>query len=626
MGFIYDTLGLKGYRYFIFILFHISPSSTALYDLLDQLDDAETSENELVLIPPIPEDNSDEYSGDEEEEEVDLDHLPGRILRSTVEPRRPAIESDDEHEESSAPVPGPNRQRGRGRAGRSGAQSRQRAVETWMKAKTTSGNHALFPEKNTTRYKDFQPHQLFELFFDEVLLSEIIRQSLLYATKKAGVNLALSVSELKVFLAILLLSGYSSVPRQRMYWECGPDVFNEAVSKAMRRQRFMDIKRFIHFEEQVNKEDRYSKVRLLATHLQAAFLEHYIPSRFLSHDEALIKYFGKSSLKQSIRMKPIRFGYKVWCLNDPLGYLVAFELYQGQNFQGDADVDLRLEKCSGTVIHLLNKLQSVDAMKNLQFHITFDNLFTSIGLLRELHNRGLHGTGTVRQNRVPSDPLLSVDRMKKKERGYSESAKSSDGAIKLTRWKDNQVVTIMSTLYGVYPQDQASRWSREQKKRILVTRPAAVREYNRQMGGTDRMNQNVNKYRIRVQGKKFYWHVFTWLLDVAVGNAWSLHRQIGGGMDLLEFRRSIVMFYLKAFGATPSAPGPRPQRPIGDAARYEGRDHWPQKIQDDGRKRCANPNCDGRDRNGRNPLSRFQCTRCEVALCLERCFMNYHTR
>jgi hypothetical protein len=43
----------------------------------------------------------------------------------------------------------------------------------------------------------------------------------------------------------------------------------------------------------------------------------------------MIKYFGKSVLKQAIRNKPIRFGFKSWGLSTVSGYVICFELYQG---------------------------------------------------------------------------------------------------------------------------------------------------------------------------------------------------------------------------------------------------------------------------------------------------------
>jgi len=39
------------------------------------------------------------------------------------------------------------------------------------------------------------------------------------------------------------------------------------------------------------------------------------------------------------------------------------------------------------------------------------------------------------------------------------------------------------------------------------------------MGGTDRMDENIAMYRIGIRGKKWWWPLFTWLLDAAIHNA-----------------------------------------------------------------------------------------------------------
>jgi hypothetical protein len=64
--------------------------------------------------------------------------------------------------------------------------------------------------------------------------------------------------------------------------------------------------------------------------MQQQFASLFVPEQNLSHDETMIKYFGKSGLKQSIRNKPIRFGFKAWCLCTVSGYIVVFDLYQGK--------------------------------------------------------------------------------------------------------------------------------------------------------------------------------------------------------------------------------------------------------------------------------------------------------
>lgn len=61
------------------------------------------------------------------------------------------------------------------------------------------------------------------------------------------------------------------------------------------------------------------------------FLEHFVPEQDLAYDESMIRYFGRQRCKQFIRGKLIRFGYKVWSLNTPGGYMINFEIYQDKN-------------------------------------------------------------------------------------------------------------------------------------------------------------------------------------------------------------------------------------------------------------------------------------------------------
>ena len=88
--------------------------------------------------------------------------------------------------------------------------------------------------------------------------------------------------------------------------------------------------RILHFKDslQIDLDDKYSKLRPLISSLPKKFMLHFVPSQHISHDEAMVEYFGKHSCKQAIRNKPIRFGCKVWCQNNPSGYLVSFDPYQ----------------------------------------------------------------------------------------------------------------------------------------------------------------------------------------------------------------------------------------------------------------------------------------------------------
>ena len=120
----------------------------------------------------------------------------------------------------------------------------------------------------------------------------------------------------------------------------------------------------------------------------------------------MVEYFGKHSCEQAIRNKPTRFGYKVWCQNTSLGYLITFDLYQGKTYKGNEEMETRFGKCASTVLLLLDQYSNYK--KHLSYHIFMDNLFTSTPLLFELMNSNKNGTGTMRDNRIDKKaPFLS---------------------------------------------------------------------------------------------------------------------------------------------------------------------------------------------------------------------------
>ena len=86
----------------------------------------------------------------------------------------------------------------------------------------------------------------------------------------------------------------------------------------------------------------------------------------------MIEYFGRNGLKQHIHGKPIRFGYKVWSLCPPRGYLVQAELYQGANTNNKLP---ELGMGSSVVADLISELAD-----HTEYSLFFDNLFTSLPL------------------------------------------------------------------------------------------------------------------------------------------------------------------------------------------------------------------------------------------------------
>ncbi|KAJ8953437.1 hypothetical protein NQ318_023556 [Aromia moschata] len=99
---------------------------------------------------------------------------------------------------------------------------------------------------------------------------------------------------------------------------------------------------------------------------------------------------------------------------------------------------------------------------------------------------------------------------------------------------------MASTDAGVSPVGSVKRFSQAQKRNILVDRPYCVAKYNQNMDGTELMDECISSYRVGVRSKKWYWNIFTWLLDAAINNAWLLYRKHHSKTTNLLFRRELV--------------------------------------------------------------------------------------
>jgi DNA excision repair protein ERCC-6 len=459
------------------------------------------------------------------------------------------------------------------------------------------------------------PCSLFELFLDDDVVNMLVENTNKYAMQK-GSNFKTTHEEFRLFIAILFVSGYNSLPRRKMYWENMADVRNEAIASAMSRNRFDELMRFVHVadNDNLNADDRFAKVRPLFTVLNARFFSAFPQQHLsLSIDESMAPYYGRHGVKQCIRGKPIRFGYKNWSINTPLEYCVKLDPYQGA---GTTDPILGLG--GGVVMKLIADLPPA------KYTLFFDNFFTSLKLIDALEAKGFGATGTLRANRVEQCPLTPVNNMKKTARGTFEYQSEEGKNLIVVRWNDNNVVSLASNCHGVEPLGTAKRWSAAQKKCVEITQPFVVSQYNANMGGVDRMDQNIGAYRICIRNKKWWWPLFAYLLDVSMQNAWLLHRLTAAHdtqpLENLEFRRQIChVYFMKYTNRQPSGARPlgRPQ-PLTTRVPKESRVvHFDghEIIPSERKRRCAECKTD----------SRRMCPKCDVGIHVE-CFFKFHAQ
>lgn len=125
--------------------------------------------------------------------------------------------------------------------------------------------------------------------------------------------------------------GYTSWLTKRDYWSNDNDFFCAMVSDAIRRDRFKLVFRYLRFADAGSYSADYKcwKLRPLTDMLKTKFLKNFKKEPDVSYDESMVEYYGRHGCKQFIPGKHLRFGYKMWSLNTPLGYLINFEMSQG---------------------------------------------------------------------------------------------------------------------------------------------------------------------------------------------------------------------------------------------------------------------------------------------------------
>lgn len=572
----------------------LAPGITVRYalDIIHDITDVE----DIYIAPPEPDILTDEDSGDEDEGGT-ADNLSRRQLLADAEIR--FSRELPQFEEIDFVKPGEPR--------------------NWVEGDFESFKKP-FPLPDYSQFMEKSPVDLFELFFDKSVINLLLEESNRYAVFKNFPNADITESEIKCFIGILITSGYNENPTKRHYWDTKSDTRNDMIADSMRRNRFEMILRFLHCEnnEKFNPNDKLWKIRPIIDLVKGNCIKYFIPEKELSYDESMVKYYGKHGCKQFIRGKPIRFGYKVWSLNTVQGYLVNFDIYQGKSPQEDHKICNAFGKAASPLVHMIEELSN--NAKCLPLNFFFDNLFTSLNLLGYMRQKGYGATGTIRENRIPRNcPLPNKTTLKKKERGYFVSSICKEDGVLLAKWVDNSVVCVASNTFGINPLSNAKRYSQKEKKHITVSRPSLVTEYNKYMGGTDRMDQNVAQYRINIRNKKWYWPLVTWLIDISIHNAWIICRKTGKTISQLDFRREIAQFYLQRYKTPRKAPGPQSSisKVLHSDLRYDRYDHFIEKVPDGKRRRCAG--------NGCNSSGRTMCNKCNVGLCID-CFKSFHTK
>ena len=154
-------------------------------------------------------------------------------------------------------------------------------------------------------------------------------QTNLYAQQK-GRNFIVDNNELKTFLGINYIMAINKLSAIVEYWRVDNLIGNNVFQNTMIQNRFCEILQNLHFAGNMyyDKTDRGFKIRQVVDHLNKKFGEVLSNNKEQSIDEHMVKFKGRSDMKQCIKSKPIKWGFKFWFrCSSKTGYLYQLDIY-----------------------------------------------------------------------------------------------------------------------------------------------------------------------------------------------------------------------------------------------------------------------------------------------------------
>jgi hypothetical protein len=441
-----------------------------------------------------------------------------------------------------------------------------------------------------------------QCFLTPSLLSTIATNTNLYAvSKQAPAGWATSAEELWLFIAVHIFMGIVDLPDLHMYWEEG---WRQGyVVKAFSRDRFTELLRYFHIAEPTPPGVRHTVIQKIAPlydHCRLTFSSYFIPPREFAVDETMVGFKGRSAWKTVIKGKPTPIGYRVYTVASH-GYLLNFDIYKGKGGYTTAQGVIH-----HTVINLVTPW-------SLQHRILFfDNLYTSPALCRHLLTIGIHSCGTARSNRkgLPSD---IKEAMKSLRTGEYRAWQS--GQLGCLVWCDKQPVLMLSTHHRVDDMVSVAQ-DRGPNHLTTIIKPQVSIDYNIHKCHVDTVDQLRQYYSMQRKSMKNWPSLAWWLIDMCIINSYTLWcLDTKATISQLDFRRALLQQLATTY--PPSHTHQELSIPPHRSRPADG--HWPKHVSE--KRDCVH--CSRKMPT--RVRSRVVCKECDVHLCLDPCFEQYHT-
>uniref|UniRef100_A0A2H1W609 SFRICE_037012 n=1 Tax=Spodoptera frugiperda TaxID=7108 RepID=A0A2H1W609_SPOFR len=332
------------------------------------------------------------------------------------------------------------------------------------------------PKANDTHKTS--PLSIFERLFPDELIVIIVEQTNRYAHQKNSKNWKpVTQQDIKAYLGVLILMGLNPLPDMELYWSSDPFYYNKEIAQVFPIVRFKKITENLHLNDNEmepprgsSEYDKLYKLRPLLTELNTVYQREAFNSAVQSIDECMVKFKGRSSLKQYMPKKPIKRGFKVWARCDAkTGYLYQFEVYTGK---GDGTEN------EGLGYNVVMKLCRSVPINTL---VAFDNFFTSCNLMEDLYYKKIYAVGTVRCNRKDLPDIIKKKQPKPLRLEKHQFAAVTAEPITAIKWFDTKEVAILTTAHQPLDTMLVKRTQKD-GSRVDILCPKAIASYTLSMG------------------------------------------------------------------------------------------------------------------------------------------------
>nr|XP_054928570.1 piggyBac transposable element-derived protein 2-like [Dermacentor andersoni] len=513
---------------------------------------------------------------------------------------------------------------------------RKKTAVKWIRKDFSPQNTActFIPRRGST---PSEPLEYFSKYYTDEIFVELAHYTNMYALHRDGAELYTTPEEIKVFFGVMMRMALLKFPRVRMYWQ--EDTRIPTIAEAMTCKRFFKLRAALHVtDSNAPKEsttNKFWKVAPILNAVRSRCLD-LDPLEQASIDEQMVPFTGRVPGKQFVKNKPNPEGIKVLVRCSSDGMAQDFEFYQGKGT--GVSKDHSYLGLGGSVVMRL--VQHLPRGQNIRCFM--DNYFSSVPLYRELKLLGILASGSIRSNRLLGCELKSDKELKKEGRGSHDFKITEEEDVVIVRWHDNGPVNMISTLVGVGNPTKVKRWSDSAKEHVDLACPQVIAEYNKFMGGVNKLDFLMSLYPLYTRTKKWPVRVISHFISFAVCNSWIEYIRDANEdalprkevKDVMAFQSDIARSLIASNKSAPQRRGrpstsnrkPARQSHSGtpmptNSTRFDGTNHWPMHTTANFPQRCRNSGCASK--------SRICCRKYGVFLCLSAakdCYYEFHNK